>query len=144
MNVLVQLTSTSEKTSLPRFRCLTVLVQLLVDLSPARKTAEIAVVDKEVCMDFSADIGWVGSFFWVRAVDRVRRDPLIFHELNGVLKFRPVAVRPKYDTMTVVLKHLNSFYSKWFGLAYLWVSVFNNSTVEIYCYEQALTHYPLL
>ena len=68
MKVMVRLTSTSEKTSLPRFRCLAVFVKLLVDLSPARKSSEVAVVNEEVGVDFSADVGRVGSFFWVRAV----------------------------------------------------------------------------
>ncbi len=51
---VLQLTSTSEKASLLRFRRFTVFIQLLIDLPPTRKPAEVAVVNEQVCMDFSA------------------------------------------------------------------------------------------
>ena len=38
-------------------------VELLINLAPTWKTAEVAVVYEEVCMDFSADIGGVRGFF---------------------------------------------------------------------------------
>ena len=92
--MLARLSSASEKTSLPRFRCLAVFVQLLIDLPPARESAEVAVVDEKVCMDFSANIRGVGRLFWVGTVHRIGRDAVVFHELYGVLKFRAVAVSP--------------------------------------------------
>ena len=90
----MRLTSSSEKASPPWFRRLTVLVQFLIDLPPTWKTAEVAIVYEEVCMDFSADIGGVVSFFWVGTVHGIRRDAVVLHELHSVLKFRAVAVGP--------------------------------------------------
>ena len=53
-------------------------VEVLVDLAPAWEAAEVAVVYEEVGVDFAADVGRVGIFFWVRAVDGVGRDATFF------------------------------------------------------------------
>ena len=53
-------------------------VEVLVDLTPAREAAKVAVVYEEVGVDFSADVGRVGIFFWVGAVDGVGRDAAFF------------------------------------------------------------------
>ena len=140
MKALVKLTSTAEKASPPWFRRLTILVELLINFPPSRESAEITVIDEEVCIDLATHVCRVGSFFWVRAVHCIRLYTTVYHELVCFLECAAVSVRPKYNTMTVVLEHLNGFYSKRLGLTYLWVSVFNNSAVEIYCYEEALTH----
>ena len=94
MKILAGLSSTSEKTSLLRFRRLTVLVQLLVDLPPAWESAEVAVVNEEACMNFSAYIGRMRGFFRVGTVYGIGWNALVFHELYGVLKFGAVAVSP--------------------------------------------------
>ena len=69
-------------------------VELLINLAPSWKSAEVAVVDEEVCMDFSTYIRRMRGFFWVGTVHRIRRDAVVLHELHSVLKFRAVAVGP--------------------------------------------------
>ena len=81
-------------------------VELLINLAPTWKTAEVAIVYEEVCMDFSADIGGVVSFFWVGTVHGIRRHAIVLHELYGVLKFGAVAVGPNNEAVAVVLEHL--------------------------------------
>jgi len=115
-------------------------VELLINLPPTWKTAEVAVVDEEVCVDFPAYIGGVRGFFWVGTVYGIRRDTVVLHELYGVLKFGAVAVGPKNEAVAVVLEHLEGFYRERLGFTYPRVFVFDNGAVEIYCYEEALTH----
>ena len=140
MKALVKLTSTAEKASPPWFRRLTVLVELLINLPPTRESPEVAVVDEEVCMDFSAYIRRMRGFFWVRAVHCIGFNTTVYHELVRFLECAAVSIRPQDNSMAVVMEHLNGFNSKWLGLTHLWVGIFNNSAVEIYCYEEALTH----
>ena len=70
------------------------LVELLINLAPAWESAEVAVVDEQVCMDFSAYIGRMRGFFWVGTVHGIRRDAVVLHELYGVLKFGTVTIGP--------------------------------------------------
>ena len=135
MKALVRLTSTSEKTSLLRLRRLTVLIELLINLPPAWESAEVAIVYEKVCVDFSADVGRVCGFFWVRAVHSIGLNTTVYHELVRFPEGAAMSVGPEDNSVAVVLKHLNGFNSKRLGPSYLWVGIFNNSTVEIYCYE---------
>ena len=95
MKVLAGLTSTSEKASPLRFRRLTVLVEFLIDLTPARESAEVTVVDEQVCIDLTANIRRVRSLFWVRAVHCIRLNTTIYHELVCFLEGATMSVRPK-------------------------------------------------
>jgi len=58
--------------------CFAGFVEVLVDLAPAWEAAEVAVVYEEVGVDFAADVGRVGIFFRVGAVDGVGRDAALF------------------------------------------------------------------
>ena len=80
------LPSSPKKSSILRFWRLAVLIQLLINLAPTWESAEVAVVNEEVCVDFSAYVGGVCGFFRVRSVHCVWRDALVLHELNGVLE----------------------------------------------------------
>ena len=53
-------------------------MEVLVDLAPAWEAAEVAVVYEEVGVDFTADVGRMGIFFRVGAVDGVGRDAAFF------------------------------------------------------------------
>jgi len=81
MKVRVRLTSVSEKASLLGFRSLTVIIELLINLSPSRESAKVAVVNEEVCIDFSTYVRRVWSFFWVRAVYCIGFNTTVYHEL---------------------------------------------------------------
>ena len=140
MKILKGLTPTSEKASLLRFWCLTVLIQLLIDLAPTRKSSKVAIVDEEVCMDFSTYIRRVRGFFRIRSVDCIWRYALVLHEFNCVLKLGAVAVGPKDKPMAIVLKHSQGFNRKRLGLANGGVFIFDNGPVKVYCYEETLTH----
>jgi len=82
----------------------------------------------------------MGSFFWVGTVNGIRWDALVLHELNSILKFRAVTVRPQYEAVAVVLEHLQGLYGERLGFTYTRVLVFDYGAVEIYRYKEALTH----
>lgn len=86
-------------------------------------------------MDFSRNVIRMRSFFRVAAVHRIRRNTLIVEELDRIVQFSSVTVRPQNNAVPVLLEHLQGFNGERHGLTYAGVFILNDGAVKIYRYE---------
>lgn len=106
----------------------------LIDGAPIGKTAQVAIIDKHIDLKLARKVGIViGSLLRVVAIDGIELQSTLAAPLYSLIEKLSLAYRPQNDAMTILAKHLQGIDGKGYLLAYLWVLMGYNSTVEIYC-----------
>ena len=108
----------------------------LADGAPVREAAYGAVVYEEVGVELAgADACLVHLFTRVVAVDCVELKAALCAEVNGLLEELAFTGGPQDQPVPFILKPFERCYGKGEFLADVGITVLNDGTVKIYCYE---------
>ena len=107
-----------------------------VDGTPVGQAAYIAIVDKEVGLELTGEMGIVvGGLLGIVAIGSIELHTTLTTPLDGVIKQLSLTTGPENDTMTVGNDHLQRVDGKGALLPYLGITILNNRPIKIYCYN---------
>ena len=108
----------------------------LVDDTPVRKTAEVAVINEKVGSEFSRllnnFIGIVADFRMIR-VDSVKLDSAGRTPFDCLFEQIAFANRPEDELMAFGNKQFQCCCSKWYFFPYFRIPMFYDSSVKVNC-----------
>ena len=106
----------------------------LVDGAPVGEAADGAVVDEEVGVELAgADAGLVDFLAGVVAVDGEELQAALFAEVDGLLQEPAFTGGPEDERVSFRLYLLEGCYGEGEFLADVRITMFDDSTVEVYC-----------
>lgn len=112
-------------------------VEHLKHLAPAGKSANVAVVDKDVDIDFAAD-PFIKSLFRVAFVYSVKLYAIALAESYCFIEELAFAVGPQYEFVAFGLQGFQGIKSKDHLAAYSWVVMLHNGAVKVNAYGQRI------
>ena len=108
----------------------------LVDVAPIGQIAHIAVVDKEVGLELATGgHARLGFLLGEVGIDGIELQAALAAKRYGLVEQFAFANGPKDQTMVILLQALEGGDGEREFLAYLRVTMFDNGSVEIYCYQ---------
>lgn len=111
------------------------VVNHFVDDAPVVQAAYVAVVDVEVGVQFAAvAVGRVLLALGKVAVHCIELESASAAKVYSLLQQVAFANAPQYESVALGLQFFQCGYGKWSLFSYLWVLVFHDSSVKVYCY----------
>ena len=102
-----------------------------IDGAPVGETAHIAVVDKEVCLQLTGEVGVVvGGLLGIVAVGSIELHTTLAAPLDGIVQELALTTGPEHQAMAVGNEHLQGLYSKRTFLADFGVFIFDDGSVK--------------
>ena len=101
---------------------------------PVGESSDVTVVDKEVNLQFAAEVVVVGErLFRIVAVDGIELYAAFTAPFHSLVEQFPLSYTPQDDLVTLCNEHSQGLHSKGFLLSDLRIAVLDNRPVEINC-----------
>lgn len=101
---------------------LAVVLDHMVDGTPVGQSAQIAVVDEDIHLQFAREVRIVvPCLFGIVAIDSIELQSALPTPFDSLFQQFTLAHRPEDEPVSVLPKHLQRVYGKGYLLAYLWI-----------------------